>query len=64
MNSNHIVINHVTYDVQRVFSGSSPISRLLIERLRNDFPPPVPLTGQGDGKYNGASGSTLSEEVL
>ncbi len=64
MDCNQIILNHVTYDVQRFFSGSTSIRSLLKERLRKEFPPPVPLTGQGERNYNTDSGSILSEEVL
>ena len=64
MNHNRIVINHVTYEVHRVYSGGNSIASLLKDRLRKEFPVSSPLTGQGGGKYNDGSGSILSEEVL
>ena len=66
LKQNRIVINHVTYEVHRVYSGDASVANLIKERLRirQEFPGPLPLTGQGAGKYNDGSGSILSEEVL
>lgn len=48
MEQQTIMIGQVTYELQRVFQGTRPISELMAERIAQNIPTVQPVDGDDD----------------
>lgn len=63
LNTNHIELNQVVYEVHRIYKGKKTIANLVRERLMESKNQIIPLTQYPASMYNNDSGAGMSKEV-
>ena len=63
LNTNHIELNQVVYEVHRIYKGKKTAANLVRDRLMESKNQIEPLTQQPASMYNIDSGAGMSKEV-
>ena len=59
----NITIDHVTYEVERIYSGKQSVSSLIQDRLQRDLAHSTLLTSDAHFRYNGQDEAVRQKEA-